>query len=152
MRLRVKDQVLPFVDFNSACLLHLVELQQQGRAVVDGGLGMSALTRNQRDLAAYSRAVQVRQKAVEDGEPVGEEPDPPDCAPVMMGVTAFLTLRAAGEKLTLMDALLLSPGDLEQVSDPEDIPAGEGDGADPTAPGSDGPATPAGDASGPAPE
>jgi hypothetical protein len=150
MKLIIRGTEYPATDFRSAAILPLIELQQQAKRVdpesgiplIEGGLGMSALARMERDLAGYRGA---RQAWIDGGE-VGDEPDLPDAAMILWGTAIFLTLRAAGERITLREALSIPQGDIEQVFEDADQQGDPGEAPDPTTPG-DGPVTP--DAAGP---
>jgi hypothetical protein len=115
------------VNYQTASLLHLMELKQQTRDFVPGGLGMHALE-------AMHRAGREHQAAVERGEDVGA----PDDADLWMAVCLFLARRAAGERIGFLEAVDVRLGSIEVVMEPGD----EADPADPQTPGSGGPATP----------
>lgn len=138
MKLIIDGREYQAVDHNSGELLHLMELQAQGEALVPGGLGMSALQRMEREGRAYAKAVRAYQEAVKGGEDV-EEPLIPDAALTMMAVTIYLSRRGAGDVVSFQDSLRVGMNTVVQVADPTDTPAG--DAPDPTTPGSDGPAT-----------
>lgn len=115
------------VNYQTASLLHLMELKQQTRDFVPGGLGMHALE-------AMHRAGREHQAAVERGEDVGAQDD----ADLWLGVCLFLSRRAAGDRCTFLEAVDVPLGAIEVVMEPGD----EGDPVDPQTPGSGGPATP----------
>jgi hypothetical protein len=151
VKLVIEGREYRAVSHETAELLHLMELQQQGRDLVEGGLGMSAISRMEREGKAYATAMKAWQAARDRGEDA-EEPVTPDAALTMMAVTIFLTRRGAGEAVSLRDALRVGLSTIVQVPEPTDPAPSEEDGPDPTGPGSDGPATPAGAAAGePAP-
>lgn len=160
MKVRIRGKEYDAVDQNTAAPLHMIEAQQQakrpgedGLPLIDGGLGMSAISRGERAMRAYRNAVKRYRKATEAREAgedveVPDEPETPDEAAVMFGLQVFLTLRAAGEKVTLRDALLVPLAAVEQIDEPDDqgeapdpTTAGEAAPASPETPGSDVPAT-----------
>lgn len=147
MKLIIDGREYQAVDHNTAQLLHLMELQQQGREYVEGGLGMSALSRMEREGRTYNRAMKAYQEARERGEEA-EEPLVPDAALTMMAVTVFLTRRGAGDAVSFADALRVGMSTVVQVPEPTDATAPGGDEPDPTTPGSGGPATAGDDAAG----
>jgi hypothetical protein len=130
------------VDVGGAHLLHLVELQQQGRHLVEGGLGMSGLEQMKREGLAFRRewlAWDARRKASEEaGDPfVDDEPLPPDSAALAAGITVFLSRRQAGHRVSLVEALQVPQVAIRIVEEPADAagavdPQGPGD-----APGSE---------------
>jgi hypothetical protein len=61
-----------------------------------------------------------------------------------MAVMVFLTRRAAGEKVTFLEAIDVPLGSIEVVTEPGDESVAE---PDPTTPGPDSPATPESDPS-----
>lgn len=165
MKLVIKGRgKYPAASVQGASTLHLVELQQQARIVdpdtglqlIEGGLGMARMERMRRANQAYQRELEAWQrerKEWEESDRSGPEPDPygpdiPDEAVVMGGIGVFLSIRASGERITFRDALLIPLPDISHEPEPGDVQAAAE--ADPTTPGSDGPATPAGDAQEPA--
>jgi len=125
----------------TANLLHLMELKQQTKEwSEDGkGLGMRALSAMRRRSLDYQLAFEAEQKtAAEEGrDPV--EPDPPDDADLFTAVVLYLSRRAAGDRVSFLEAADVRMSELVMIPDPGDEGPGE---ADPTTPGSDGPATP----------
>jgi hypothetical protein len=154
LKLIIDGREYPAVDHNSGQLLHLMELQQQGRDLVEGGLGMSALQRMEREarvyvrqLKAYEAAREAYEAALEAGQEAEEPEEPivPDVSLTLMAVAVFLTRRAAGDVVSFRDSLAVGMDTIVQLPEPTDRPASE-DRPDPTTPGSGGPATPDDDA------
>jgi hypothetical protein len=129
VRLLIDGREYPAVDHSNASLLHLMELKQQTRDFTEDGkgLGMAAL-----------QAVGASAGARADGEV-------PESADLWMAVMVFLTRRAAGEKVTFLEAIDVPLGSIEFLPEPGDEP-GQVE-ADPTIPGPDSPATPESDPS-----
>jgi hypothetical protein len=127
VRLLIDGREYPAVDHSNASLLHLMELKQQTRDFTEDGkgLGMAAL-----------QAVGASAAARADGEV-------PENADLWMAVMVFLTRRAAGEKVTFLEAIDVPLGSIEFLPEPGDEP-GQVE-ADPTTPGPDSPATPESD-------
>lgn len=138
MRLIIEGREYLAVQPGHAPTLHMVELQQQARRVdqetgeplIDGGLGMRAISAMKRELMTYRRELLAWQaSAPAGGRPDPEtEPDLPDCSPIFNSIAVYLAMRGAGERLTLMDALSIPSCEIEFAPDPED------DTADPTTP------------------
>lgn len=137
MKLVIDGREYPVVTTQTAELLHLMELQQQAKALVEGGLGMSALQRIDREAGAYRRAMTAWQEA---GADPGSEPDVPDNSVTAMAVTVFLSRRAAGDQVTFQDAARIGMDAIIQMAESMDAQASD-DAVDPTPPGG-GPATP----------
>jgi hypothetical protein len=129
VRLLIDGREYPAVDHSNASLLHLMELKQQTRDFTEDGkgLGMAAL-----------QAVGASAGARADGEV-------PESADLWMSVMVFLTRRAAGEKVTFLEAIDVPLGSIEFLPEPGDEP-GQVE-ADPTIPGPDSPETPESDPS-----
>jgi hypothetical protein len=142
VRIRFPDgRELEAVNPATANLLHLMELKQQTKEwSEDGkGLGMRALSAMRRRSLDYQLVFEAEQKAAADeGRPM-VEPDPPDDADVWTAVVLYLSRRAAGDRLSFLEAADVRMGELAMIPDPGDEGPGE---TDPTTPGSGGPATP----------
>jgi len=154
MRARIGGVEYDVVNHKSAQLLHLMELQQQSKAVVGVALGMRELARIsavldafQRDYRAWQAAAAAAQEDPHAPDP-GPEPDTPDEGVIATAVTVFLTRRGAGEEIGLRDALRVSVAEIEELPDPvtDDVDQEDDDAPDPTPPGSGGPVTPDDDA------
>ena len=132
------------VNPSTANLLHLMELKQQTKEwSEDGkGLGMRALSAMRRRSLDYQVAFEAEAKAAAEEGRVPVEPDPPDDGDLFTAVVLFLSRRAAGERVSFLEAADVRMSDLVVIPAPGDEGPGE---ADPTTPGSDGPATPAPD-------
>jgi hypothetical protein len=118
VKLLIDGREYPAVDHSSASLLHLMELKQQTREFTEDGkgLGMAAL---------QAIGVSAAQAQAE-----GEVPEGAD---LWMAVMVFLTRRAAGEKLSFLEAIDVPLGSIEVVAEPGDqVEAVE---PDPTSPG-----------------
>lgn len=139
MKIRIGDREYDAVNYKTASLLHLMELRQQSRAFTEDGkgLGMHAMERMQRRSAEYQRQ---RDEAVAGGRDVAGI-DAPDDADLWLGVVVFLSRRAAGEKITFLEAIDVPLGGIEAIREP-------GDELDPTVPEGGSPATTVGPATG----
>lgn len=141
MRIRLRDdgREFPATTHHGAPPLHLIELQMQGpKLFPELSFGMRGLERIGRTQAKFAEQWRAWQERVEAGDTdPGPEPDEPDTTILAMGILAFFSMRAAGERVTFEQALL-SP--IEIVPDPEDEAASEA--PDPTTPGHGDPATP----------
>jgi hypothetical protein len=117
MKYIINGREYPFVNHQTAQVLHLMELRQQTRAwTEDGkGLGQKALQR-------------LHDQAVRAG-------DAADVDDAMLAFAAFLflTRRAAGDKVSFEDAAAVAFADVQVVKESGDEPADEPQG--PTAPG-----------------
>lgn len=144
MKLIIKGREYPFVPIGKAPNLHMIELQAQGKKLLPEGLGMSVMRRMELEFRDFARAVE----AAGGDAAAGILPDgmaPPDSVYILTSVLAFLAQRGAGEDVSLRSALMLSLDDIVQKPDEADLDAAAGeddDAADPTTPGSGGPATP----------
>lgn len=143
MKLVIGGTEYEAVSHQSASPLHLMELQQQSRRLVEGGLGMSRIEEIMRATAAYSTARAAWEKATAAGEDPGDLPVIPDDGLTAMAITIFLARRRAGERITFEDAIdvegviwIREPGD----TTPDAAEEGE---PDPTEPGPASPETPA---------
>ena len=141
MKIRINGKEYPAVSVENAQLIHLMELQAQGPDLVPGGLGMGALQRMERETKAYHRSL-VMAAAQRDAGQDSIDPDMPDCCLTLMAVTVFLTRRAAGDVVSLRQALEIRFQDIEEVPEPTDMPPSEEE-LDPTKPVNDGQGTPA---------
>ena len=141
MKIRIDGVDYDAVDHRSANMLHLMELQQQSRRLVEGGLGMSRLERIMRSSVEYRRARKAWLDA--DADP-DAEPEAPDDGILAIAILIFLSRRAGGDKVTFEDAN--DYRSIEFVEEPGDQGEGEGEAeADPTSPGPASPETPASD-------
>jgi hypothetical protein len=134
----------PGVSHRGAPPLHLIELQQQGKKVLPGtNLGIVAIERigqRQADyflkLQAWEKAVAARAEDPAAPEP-GEEPEEPDTTTLAVGILAFLSIRASGERVTFEEALMRpvsfrpEPGDEPSAADPVEPPDPQTAGAEP---------------------
>jgi hypothetical protein len=129
VKLLIAGREYPAVDHSNASLLHLMELKQQTRDFTEDGkgLGMAAL-----------QAIGASAAAQAEGQV-------PENADLWMAVMVFLTRRAAGEKLTFLEAIDVPLGSIEFLPEPGDQ-AGQVE-PDPTSPGPDSPETPESDPS-----
>jgi hypothetical protein len=128
-------------DISSPSLLDMILLQQQSRAVLQHGLSMSRLEKSKREMQRYA----VEQKSWERaGKPEGSEPEMPESGMEAIAAMVFLSMRGAGQKVSFEEAASVGLDDLDFEGGPDDVEADES--ADPTRPGSDGPATPDADA------
>lgn len=149
MRVKIRGVEYDVRRLANAAPLHMIELQQQSKKLVEGGWKISALRAAERDSRAYTRRQLEHEAAVEAWEAAGAdpetepvEPDEPDSVWVALATMMFLTMRAGGTKITLEDAASIGLSELEWIPDVDDQAddAGEVE-ADPTTPG---PAAPAG--------
>jgi hypothetical protein len=144
VRLRIDGRDYEAVNHRTATVADLLALRQQTAGppweaigVPPGGLGMRALERMARASArAHHRA---RRCQDEGGDPADPSADPqtPDDGDLWLGVVVFLTRRAAGEKVSLLEAMDIAPADIEVLDAPEETD----DESDPPEPGDAGPAT-----------
>jgi len=128
------------IDPSAANLLHLMELKQQTRAFTDDGkgLGMHGLSAMRRRSADYRRAMEAEAAAAKEEGRDPVELDPPDDADLWMAVLLFLSRRAAGDRVTFLEAADVCVQDVVAIPDPGDeAPEKE----DPMMPGGGGPAT-----------
>jgi len=121
---REYDPVRP----ETAELLHLMELKQQSKSIVSGGIGLKMLQDIQRRADAAKAKAKAARKA---GEPVDDdEGQDPDEGIIFTAVAVFLSRRAAGEKITFGEACrvkLQGIDFLREDDDPaDDDGAGEG--------------------------
>lgn len=142
MKIRLKEdgREFPATTHHGAPPLHLIELQMQGpKLFPDISFGMRGLERIGRAQARFSTEWSAWRKrvAAEDPDP-GTEPAEPDTTMLALGILTFLSMRGAGERVTLEQALMFP---IEFVSEPDDE-ASASDAPDPTVPGYDDPATP----------
>jgi hypothetical protein len=128
-------------DISSPSLLDMILLQQQSKAVLAHGLSMSRLESGKKEMKRYAQEQKSWEKA---GKPEGSEPEMPESGMEAIAAMVFLSLRGAGQKVSFEEAASVSLDDLDFEEGPDDVKADES--ADPTRPGSDGPATPDEDA------
>lgn len=144
MKLRIGGTDYTAVSHQTASPLHLMELQQQSKRLVDGGLGMSRIEQIMRDTSGYAKARREWLKSTEAGQDAGQEPIVPDDGLVSMAITIFLARRSAGEKLTFEEAIDVTG--VEWIPEPGDNAyrgeEDEDDEPDPTVPGPASPVTP----------
>lgn len=129
MKLVLSGREYPVDGATKAQLIHLIELQQGTRSLVPpNGIGIKAL----RDMDRSARA-RLRN---------GERPeDLPDDALLSMGIVVFLARRAAGDRVSFVEACSVPLDDVDVVHEPGDEAAdisGDGTGEalpelDPTA-------------------
>lgn len=127
MKLVIQGREYDLVNPQTATLLHLMELRQQTRGLVDGGIGARRLGQ-----------MAARMDAAHQAQERGEAPDVDDDEALLwLGILVFLARRAAGEKITFTDAvdipgdavdLVAEPGDEVPVEGPR-VPAVAGDAA-----------------------
>lgn len=150
MKVRIRGVEYDVRRLGNAAPLHMIELQQQSRKLVEGGWKVSALRAAERDSRAYTRATLAYEAAREAWEAAGAdpeteplEPDEPDSVWVALATMTFLTMRAGGTKISLEDAASIGLEEMEWIPDADDQAddAGEAVVPDPTTPG---PAEPAG--------
>lgn len=148
MKVRIDGEEFPAVNQKSAAPLHMMELQQQARPFVEGGLGMSRIERMGRDTMRYQRELKAWRVRFEAGEVTEDDaPLAPDDAILSVPIVVFLSLRAAGRKVTFEDAASIPEDRLEWIPEPGDVRADEAEEGepDPTSPGVASPVTPDGD-------
>ncbi len=133
MKLKIGDKEYDAVSFEGATPLHLMELQRQAPALVDGGLGMSRLHAMRRSSTAYGAALRKWRDAGADPE---TEPLLPDDAAISLAAMMFLARRAAGEMVTFAEAAAQT---YTIVREPDDDDPGGDVEPDPTIPGLDTP-------------
>lgn len=141
MKLLIRGVEYDARNIQNAAPLHMIELQQQSKAIIDGGWKISALRAADRDAKVYARARKVWEEAGADPD---AEPDEPDSLWVALATMTFLTMRAGGTKISLEQAAEIPFGEMRWVPEPGDptVDEGEGDEADPTTPGLPAPAGP----------
>jgi hypothetical protein len=125
VKLVIDGREYPAVTHATASLLHLMELKQQTRDLTPDGLGLGMAA-----LEGIGREAEVARAS-------GETPPNAD---VWFAVLVFLSRRAAGEKLSFVEAIDVPFGAIEFVTEPGD--EAQVAEADPTTPGPDSPATP----------
>jgi hypothetical protein len=132
------------VNHRMSTPLHLMELQQQSRPLIEGGLGMQRLDRMAREQLLYQRAMKAHQKQAAAGAAdIEDAPLAPDDALVAIAVVLFLTRRAAGEQVTFAQAADQPLESVQWIPEPGDDGDVTGQEApDPTPPGPGTPETP----------
>lgn len=153
MRIRVDGREYPVVDHRSgAKLLHLVELREHTRRLLEEPLGMGRLdemTRVARELARDVKAAEHEHAiAVEREAPADELEDlanrvrrlkgaQADDGLLGLAIIVFLSRRAAGDRVTFAQATTIDVGAIEWIEEPGDtavVPPEVDDDADPFAP------------------
>lgn len=162
MRIIIRGKEYERVGMDTCAPLHMIELQQQSKRLVDGGgLSTSKLRRIDREGRDYARArkrwvddVEAWRAAGADPDLEPEEPDEPDNLFVSIAMLVFLSIRGAGEPITFEAAASIPLGAIAFAADPGDPdPADEldddegDDDADPSSPATGGPVTSAAGAS-----
>jgi hypothetical protein len=105
------------VSYKSAELLHLMELKQQSKAVIPGGIGMKLLD----SIARRAKALKAKvEAALAAGEDIPDDEVDPDDGILFAAVGIFLTRRASGEQITFLDACRVRLEDIEYITGPED--------------------------------
>jgi hypothetical protein len=125
VKLVIDGREYPAVTHANASLLHLMELKQQ--------------TRDSHPRRPGPRHGRARGDRPGGRGGTGERRDAPN-ADVWFAVLVFLSRRAAGEKLSFVEAIDVPFGAIEVVTEPGD--EAQVAEADPTTPGPDSPATP----------
>ena len=155
MKVRIRGEEYDVRRLGNAAPLHMIELQQQSKKLVEGGWKISALRAAERDSRAYTRAQQAYEAehaawVAAGGSPETEpiEPDEPDSVWVALATMTFLTMRAGGTKISLEDAASIGLGEMEWIPDDDDDAAAgdevtEGDPQMPSRPEPAGQVTPA---------
>ena len=142
MKLVIDGVEYSAVNHHGAPPLHMIELQQQSKSLIEGGLGMSRIERIGRDAARYQREHAAWRERLEAGDATEDDaPLSPDDAHISIAVVVFLTLRGAGQRITFADAAEISPERMVWRSEPDDAPTPGGE-PDPTTPGLGTPVTP----------
>ncbi len=154
MRIRLRGREYPAVSIDTAQVIHLMELRAHSVQLVAEGLlpeplGMAALASMQARLKEVQREMAAYRTAIREGREAGPEPVLPEEALAMFGVTLFLTLRAAGDAVSLRDALSVAFGEVQEVPEPTDVPAPPEGETDPQMPVPGGLETPGAGAAGP---
>ena len=131
MRLRIQGREYDVIDPRSCRVLHLMELRQQTRGLVEGGLGLRELGPMARRMqAAHEEQAAARAQGVQvDDDALDVDPDE---VLIWLAVLVFLARRAAGERVSFADAADISPDEIEMVSEPGDeedpqVPTSAGD-------------------------
>lgn len=153
MKVRIRGVEYDPRNIDNTSPLHMIELQEQSKQLVEGGWKFSILKRADREAKAYTRrrkawadAVVEWRAAGADPEAEPVEPDEPDTMWIALATITFLTIRGGGERITLEDAAgipfrevayVAEPGDPATPDDDEDAQ----DDTDPSSPASGGPAT-----------
>lgn len=169
-KLRIEGREYPAVDHRGATLLHLVELREHTRRLLEVPLGMGRLDELSRMAREQGRRRTQLEAAyavaVEGGEPAAVLEDlaeqlrevkaaQADDGLLGLAIIVFLTRRKAGDRVTFAQATNVDVDLIEWVpedsdeqpvapSDDElpDDPFGPGAAPDPTVPGHGSPATP----------
>lgn len=156
MRIIIRGKEYERVGMDTCAPLHMIELQQQSKRIVDGGgLSTSRLRKIERAGRDYARARKRWADAVEAWEAAGadpalepEQPDEPDDTFVSIAMLVFLSIRGAGEPITFEAAASIPLGEIafakdagdpavDELDDDED----EDDDEDPSSPATGGPVT-----------
>lgn len=161
MRIIIRGKEYERVGIDSCAPLHMIELQQQSKRLIeDGGLSTSRLRRIDREGRDYARARKRWADAVDEWRAAGadpdlepEAPDEPDSLFVSIAMLVFLSIRGAGEPITFEAAASIPLGAISFAADPGDpdpadeLDEDEDDDADPSSPATGGPVTSAAGAS-----
>lgn len=169
MKIRIEGREYPVVDHRSgAKLLHLVELREHTRTLLEEPLGMGRLdelARQARELVAGIKAAERDYAAARDdgAGPVQLEElagrvralkgAQADDGLLGLAIVVFLSRRAAGDRVTFAQATTVDVGQIDYVEEPGDaqvVAPDEGEqgdpfgpeAPDPTAPGEPVPASP----------
>lgn len=169
-KLRIEGREYPAVDHRGATLLHLVELREHTRKLLEVPLGMGRLDELSRMAREQGRRrtqlEAAHAAAVEGGEPAAVLEDlaeqlrevkaaQADDGLLGLAIIVFLTRRKAGDRVTFAQATNVDVDLIEWVpedsdeqpvapsdDDVPDDPFGPGAAPDPTVPGRGSPATP----------
>lgn len=166
MKIRIGEREYPVVDHRGAKLLHLVELREHTRRLLEEPLGMARLDEMSRASRALARdlAAAERDHAAARDDGAGPEQleelaqrvrrlkgEQADDGLLGMAIIVFLSRRAAGERVTFAQATDVDVESLQWVEEPGDVavvpPAGDDPDADPFGPDPTAPGTAAADAS-----
>lgn len=161
MRIRIDGREYPVIDHRSgAKLLHLVELREHTRALLEQPLGMGRLDELARAARILGRNLRAAEQAYAEAFADGVRgPDLEQLADVVrrlkaeqaddgllgLAIVVFLSRRGAGDRVTFSQATTVDVSAIEWIPEPSDasvVPPDDGDDdpfgpatPDPTAPG-----------------
>ena len=163
MKIRIEGREYPVVDHRSgAKLLHLVELREHTRTLLEEPLGMGRLdelARQARELVAGIKAAERDYAAARDdgAGPVQLEElagrvralkgAQADDGLLGLAIVVFLSRRAAGDRVTFAQATTVDVGQIDYVEEPGDaqvVAPDEGEQGDPFGPEAPDPTVPVG--------
>ena len=147
MKIVIDGREYPAVSHKGARLLHLIELREQTRKLLEEPLGMARLDALARASAGAREELKAARASGDAAAAAAAEQRVSVDAELWTAIVIFLSRRASGERVTFSEAVDV---DLESVEfvleegdqpDEQDEPPGPREAPDPTPPGNGGPET-----------